>query len=84
MVLYTSSLIRRCPLTFAGYRGRAEAISQGLDDAWPAKISPVGSGDVSIVNADTDRVNLYLQTINMLWTLGIKKVVPQIGRLNCL
>lgn len=66
------------------YHQAIEAITQGLDDAWPAQL---GSFDrapgslhqnfyESLINDSDHRVGLYLANIDSLWKLGTKAYVP--------
>lgn len=44
------------------------------DDPWGAEVSSISLGSRSIINDESGKVTQYLQTINMLWQLGIKTI----------
>jgi hypothetical protein len=44
-------------------------------DDWSSHISFGERAGGGIINADERSVELYLNTINMLWTLGLKDIV---------
>ena len=58
----------------SAYQQEVEEITQSLDDPWSAEIAFIGSRRNSIINDDFGKVSQYLQTINMLWKLGIKPI----------
>jgi hypothetical protein len=58
----------------SAYQKAVEKITQSLYDPWLATVASINSRDYGIINDDLERVFQYLQTINMLWQLGIKPV----------
>lgn len=56
------------------YQQAVEEITQSLDDPWAAEVTSINSGHHIIINDRSDKVSQYLQTINMLWQLGIKPI----------
>ena len=66
------------------YRRAIEAITQGLDDSWPAQLGlfdrQPGSSHQSffegLINDNDHRVGLYLANIDSLWALGTKPYLP--------
>ncbi len=54
------------------YQKAVEKITQSLYDPWAATVASINSRDYGIINDDSEKVVQYLQTINMLWQLGIK------------
>ncbi|MBD2292650.1 hypothetical protein H6G06_03910 [Anabaena sphaerica FACHB-251] len=56
------------------YQQAIEEITQSLDDPWSAEVASINSRDHGIINDNYEKVSQYLQTINMLWQLGIKPV----------
>ncbi|MGR9426240.1 hypothetical protein [Rhizobium leguminosarum] len=66
------------------YRLAIEAITQGLDDAWPAQLgsfdrqpgSPQQSFFEGLINDNDHRVWLYLANIDSLWRLGTRPYSP--------
>lgn len=56
----------------SAYQKAVEEITQSLDDPWPAEVASLNSRRHSIINDDSGKVSQYLQTINMLWQLGVK------------
>jgi hypothetical protein len=54
------------------YREAVGAISQGLEDPWPATVDTVLGRDHSIIHAPPDDVATYLKHIDLLWQLGAK------------
>lgn len=67
-----------------GYRRALEAITQGLDDPWPAELgsfdrspgSPHQSFFEGLIQDNDHRVGLYLANIDSLWSLGTKAYMP--------
>jgi hypothetical protein len=58
----------------SAYQKSVEEITQSLDDPWCAEVASINSHSHSIINDDLGKVSQYLQTIDMLWHLGIKPV----------
>lgn len=58
----------------SAYQKAVEEITQSLDDPWPAEAAPLSSHSHGIIHDDSGKVSQYLQTINMLWQLGVKPV----------
>jgi len=59
---------------FSQYQQAVEEITQSLDDPWAAEVTSISSDHHIIINDRTDKISQYLQTINMLWQLGIKPI----------
>jgi hypothetical protein len=49
------------------------AITQDLEDSWPAQVvTSLDSDDLSIIDATVEKTSLYLKNLAMLWELGVK------------
>lgn len=59
------------------YREVVSAISQALEDPWPATVDVVTGRDHSIIHAPSDDVTTYLKHIDLLWQLGAKARTPR-------
>jgi hypothetical protein len=55
---------------------KIEAITQSLDDPWPADVTDTNSDEAHIINDDRAKVALYLANLKMLWQLGTKTTGP--------
>jgi hypothetical protein len=55
------------------YQQAVEQVTQSLDDPWSSDVAVIDSNRHSIINDDPSKVCQYIQTINMLWQLGIKQ-----------
>jgi len=58
---------------FYEYSKTIANIADGLDDPWGSDISLSDSLTNNIINANNDSVNLYLNTLKMLWNLGLHR-----------
>ena len=65
------------------YGRQIEAISQELDDPWPAEVGmfdrQIGSHQNSfggLISAEDSRVEVYLRNIDSLWKLGTRPFIP--------
>lgn len=59
----------------SGMRAYEEAVTdvcQGLDDPWTTRFEATSNCRASIINDDAVKIQLYLSTVDMLWSLGIK------------
>jgi hypothetical protein len=56
------------------YKKAVEEITESLDDPWSAEVTTFDSDQHSIINDQSAKVSQYLQTINMLWQLGVKPI----------
>lgn len=52
-----------------------ETIAQDLDDPWSSEVVRLSSLEQTIIHDEPAKVQLYLNTINMLWSLGLKSAV---------
>ncbi len=52
-------------------------ICQSLDDPWPSEIVALGSAQNPIIDAEDEKVSLYLKNLEMLWQLGAVEKQPQ-------
>jgi hypothetical protein len=57
-------------------RGTVEAICQSLGDPWRSEVAALDSERNPIIHDDDDRVKLYLETLKMLWKLGVAEGKP--------
>jgi hypothetical protein len=56
---------------------RLASITENVDgDVWSACVTTLGSADNSIISDASDKVDLYLTNLKMLWNLGLKSAVP--------
>ncbi|TVP62829.1 MAG: hypothetical protein EA343_09850 [Nodularia sp. (in: Bacteria)] len=62
------------------YQQAVEEITQSLDDPWAAEVTSINSNH--IINDRSDKISQYLQTINMLWQLGIKPIQINTSKLS--
>ncbi|MEA5467558.1 hypothetical protein [Spirulina sp. 06S082] len=58
----------------AVYQKAIDEITQSLDDPWFAEVTSINSQNRGIINDDNAKIALYLQTITMLWKLGINSI----------
>jgi hypothetical protein len=54
-----------------------KAICQSLDDPWPTEIVALESAKNPIIDAEDEKVSLYLKNLDMLWQLGTVERQPQ-------
>jgi hypothetical protein len=54
---------------------RLNSITQNLasEDSWPSRVVTLDTPENPIINADGDKVELYLNNLVMLWELGVKE-----------
>lgn len=57
------------------YRSEVEKITQNLStDSWTSNVATINSKDNGIISDNFEAVTQYLNTINMLWHLGINDI----------
>lgn len=57
---------------FADYEGGVTSICRSLDDPWTTSVEPMSACGAGIISDKAEKVQLYMSTINMLWSLGTK------------
>ncbi len=60
------------------YTQKVEDLADNLDDPWSAEVYVLGNVGSGIINADSKKVSLYLNNLNMLWNLGVNPIPPHI------
>lgn len=64
---------------YKDYCEEINEIGSSLKDPWKTAVHAVSSAAHSIIHAPMDHVELYLDTIHLLWSLGPKPPVHMLG-----